>query len=71
PHMPSGHAYARATRAHMLTYCALAKFILQEVAIDDCDRQHVEQLLSSFKTQPPSSSAAESDDVSKKNTSKL
>ena len=42
PHMLSGHAYARAVRAHMLTYCALAKIILQEVIIDENDRQHVQ-----------------------------
>ncbi|KAK7072135.1 hypothetical protein SK128_020784, partial [Halocaridina rubra] len=57
PHILSGDAYARAIRAHMLTYSAMAKLILQEVAIDDCDRQHVEQLLSSFKTHPPLFSA--------------
>ena len=48
-HMLSGHAYAQTIRAHVLAYCALAKLILQEVAIDDSDKQHVEQVLSSFK----------------------
>lgn len=66
PHMLSGHAYARAIRAHMLTYCALAKLILQELTIDDSDRQHVEQLLSSFKTHPPSFTVAESDNILKR-----
>lgn len=63
PHMLSGHAYARAIRAHILTYCALAKLILQDVHFDDSDREHTEQLLSSFKTHPPSFSVIEDDDI--------
>lgn len=33
PHMLTGHAYTRAIRAHLLTYCALSKIIFSELIL--------------------------------------
>lgn len=45
PHMLSGHAYARAIRAHCITFSALSMIILEEVDIQQESREYISAML--------------------------
>ncbi|KMQ90383.1 hypothetical protein RF55_9871 [Lasius niger] len=62
-HMLSGHAYARAIRAHFLTYSALSTIILEEMLVNDSDKEHLKQIFANFAENPPTFESIENNDV--------
>lgn len=63
-HMLSGHAFARAIRAHLLTYSALSTIMLEKMPIDDVD--YLQQLLINFAENPTPFPTIENDQVIEK-----
>lgn len=49
PHMLSGHAYARAIRAHYLTFCAISMLIVEEIEVTQDDKDYIQSLLAGIE----------------------
>lgn len=49
PHMLSGHAYARAIRAHCLTFCAISVLIVEEIEVTQEDKDYIQSLLAGIE----------------------
>lgn len=60
-HILSGHAYARAVRAHNLVATALSNLILSEVVINDEEKSAVLNVLNTFNDFPPDRASIMSD----------
>lgn len=69
--MLSGHHYARAIRAHFLTHAALSVILLNDILLEESDREHVETLLSDIKSFAPSFDSIQEDSILEKLSSNL
>lgn len=51
-HILSGHAYARAVRAHLLVHTTISQMILNDMDINDDEKETIKTLLQDMRTEP-------------------
>lgn len=67
----TGHAYARAIRAHLLTQLALARTIFKNIDFDIAEREATENILRNFTHNPPTMETIMEDTVIEEICSKI